>query len=170
MGSSDFLVLALALLALSHTLTVIVAAVLRYEYDVCLLGSSSMLFALKVVANHSALDGATESSVYGFRLPSRYAVWAELAIIQLIYPGSSFIGHACGICAGLLWLHGGHLGARLGAWAPARSRTPSYTYDAGFASDERRPRAPPHAAPPQSYFAEDNVQQSTQTASAALHT
>jgi hypothetical protein len=53
----------------------------------------------QVVLNHRSPGW---SSVYGFALPTKYACWAELLVVQLLVPEASFWGHLCGILAGLL--------------------------------------------------------------------
>jgi len=42
----------------------------------------------------------------GFPIWSKYAVWAELVLIQLISPNASFVGHLAGILVGLAYIHG----------------------------------------------------------------
>lgn len=37
-------------------------------------------------------------------ISSRYACWAELLLIQILVPNSSFIGHLAGILVGLLYV------------------------------------------------------------------
>ncbi|KAF9594137.1 hypothetical protein IFM89_028391 [Coptis chinensis] len=69
-----------------------------YEHAV---GFSGVLFALKVVLNSQEDEN---SYVHGLIVPARYAVWAELVLIQLMVPGVSFIGHLGGILAGILYL------------------------------------------------------------------
>lgn len=64
----------------------------------CAVGFSGVLFGLKVVLNHNS-PGWTE--VLGMRLPTKYVCWAELLYLQLLVPNASFMGHLCGILAGL---------------------------------------------------------------------
>ena len=57
-----------------------------------------VIFALKVITTHMLPSGI--HYVMGmFPVPSRYAVWAELGIIQLLVPNASFLGtftkHCC---------------------------------------------------------------------------
>lgn len=68
----------------------------------CAVGFSGILFALKVVHNHTNPGGQT--NYYGLRIANKYASWAELLIIQLIYPNASFIGHLSGIIAGFVYI------------------------------------------------------------------
>lgn len=68
----------------------------------CAVGFSGILFALKVVHNHTNPGGQT--SYYGLRIANKYASWAELVIIQLIYPNASFLGHLSGIIAGFIYI------------------------------------------------------------------
>ena len=67
-------------------------------FNTCAVGFSGVLFGLKVILNSQS---AGWSSVMGIRLPTKYAAWAELIAIQLISPEASFLGHLCGIVAGL---------------------------------------------------------------------
>jgi len=62
-------------------------------YYGCAVGFSGVLFALKTVWN-----ARSEPSVW------KYAAWSELVLASLISPQASFLGHLCGIVAGLLWL------------------------------------------------------------------
>lgn len=50
-----------------------------------------------MLLNH---DSPATTSVYGFRVPTKYAAWLELLVIHLLVPRSSFMGHMCGILAG----------------------------------------------------------------------
>jgi hypothetical protein len=47
--------------------------------------------------------------VFGLPFPvsSQWAYWAELVIMHFLVPGSSFLGHLCGILAGQLYVAGG---------------------------------------------------------------
>ena len=56
---------------------------------------------MKVVL-HSQSDDYTY--VQGIPVPSKYAAWAELILIQMFVPDVSFLGHLGGILAGLLYL------------------------------------------------------------------
>jgi len=68
-------------------------------YDICTVGFSGVLFALKIILTH----GRSGSSVFfGVRIPVKYLAWAELLYIHLFVPRSSFLGHLCGILAGLI--------------------------------------------------------------------
>ncbi|GAU16765.1 hypothetical protein TSUD_200080 [Trifolium subterraneum] len=108
MGSVQFASMVASLLTLSQGITLILSKSLLiffdyersyyYEYAV---GFSGVLFAMKVVLNSQSED---YSNVYGVLVPSRYAAWAELILIQLFVPGVSFIGHLSGIFAGLVYL------------------------------------------------------------------
>lgn len=72
----------------------------------CAVGFSAVLFAMKMVLNWDSPDF---TNVYGVLLPSRYAAWAELFLIQMFVPGTSFLGHLCGILAGLIYVNSGPL-------------------------------------------------------------
>ncbi|XP_035536459.1 rhomboid-related protein 4-like [Morone saxatilis] len=70
----------------------------------CAVGFSGVLFALKVLSNHYHPGGVTY--VMGFPVSNRYASWAELVLIHIMSPGTSFIGHLAGILVGLLYTAG----------------------------------------------------------------
>lgn len=72
-------------------------------YTSCAIGFSAVLFALKVIGVCEEHDRPTD--VGGFRVPSKFAVWAELVLIHLLVPNSSFIGHLGGILVGCLYCY-----------------------------------------------------------------
>ncbi|XP_078444533.1 RHOMBOID-like protein 14 isoform X2 [Wolffia australiana] len=109
MGSLEFAGMVATILALSQGITLLLAKGLLvffehetayyYEYAV---GFSGVLFGLKVVLNSQFSDNFTY--VHGILVPTRYAAWMELVLIQLFVPGVSFLGHLGGILAGMLYL------------------------------------------------------------------
>ncbi|KAJ7542159.1 hypothetical protein O6H91_10G092500 [Diphasiastrum complanatum] len=106
-GSGKFAAMIAVLLGLSHGLVVLLSKVLSADspellYTDCAVGFSAVLFALKVVLNYNS---PRHTNIYGVLVPSRYAAWAELILIQIFVPGTSFVGHLCGILAGLLYIH-----------------------------------------------------------------
>ncbi|XP_020226782.1 rhomboid-like protein 14, mitochondrial isoform X2 [Cajanus cajan] len=108
MGSAHFASMVASLLLLSQGLTLTLSKSLlllfdyhRPYYNEYAVGFSGVLFAMKVVLNSQSHD---YTYVHGLILPSRYAAWAELLLVQLLVPGVSFIGHLGGILAGLLYL------------------------------------------------------------------
>ncbi|XP_013881875.1 rhomboid-related protein 4 [Austrofundulus limnaeus] len=70
----------------------------------CAVGFSGVLFALKVLTNHYQPRGVTY--IMGLPVSNRYASWAELILIHIIAPESSFVGHLAGILVGLLYTSG----------------------------------------------------------------
>lgn len=109
LGTKTFSKLVAFLLMTSHTMYVGISYLLYRLQDgnwmyKSAAGFSGVLFGLKVIL-HSRSHG--HQNVFGFRVSSRWASWVELAIVQMIFPRSSLLGHACGILAGLLWLKGG---------------------------------------------------------------
>ncbi|KAK7388109.1 hypothetical protein VNO78_22914 [Psophocarpus tetragonolobus] len=108
MGTLHFSSMIASLLLLSQGVTLILSKSLllffdyqRSYYHEYAVGFSGVLFAMKVVLNSRSQD---YTNVYGVLLPSRYAAWAELFLVQLLVPGVSFIGHLGGILGGLLYL------------------------------------------------------------------
>ncbi|KAL0690782.1 hypothetical protein Bca4012_090461 [Brassica carinata] len=108
MGSTQFASMVVTLLGMSQGVTLLLAKSLHvffdyrrayfHEYSV---GFSGVLFALKVVLNAQAED---YSSVYGVLVPTKYAAWAELVLVQMFVPRASFLGHLGGILAGILYM------------------------------------------------------------------
>lgn len=98
-----------ALLGMSQGITLLLAKSLlvffdyeRPYYSQYAVGFSGVLFAMKVVLN-SQSENYTD--VQGILIvPTRYAAWAELIIIQMFVPNVSFLGHLGGILAGFLYL------------------------------------------------------------------
>lgn len=72
-------------------------------YTTCAIGFSAVLFALKVIVVCEESDRPTD--VGGFRVPSKFAVWAELILIHLLVPNASFVGHLGGILVGCLYCY-----------------------------------------------------------------
>ncbi|PSR98350.1 Rhomboid-like protein [Actinidia chinensis var. chinensis] len=108
MGSCEFASMVITLLGLSQGVTLLLSKslVLFFDYGKpyyreYAAGFSGILFAMKVVLN-SETDNY--SYVHGLMVPSRYAAWAELILIQMFVPNSSFIGHLGGILAGILYM------------------------------------------------------------------
>ncbi|CAG2101730.1 unnamed protein product [Medioppia subpectinata] len=77
-----------------------------YSYlNHCSVGFSGVIFALKVLTTH--FDESRISYLMGYiPIGSKYAVWGELVIIQLISPNASFVGHLSGILVGLAYIYG----------------------------------------------------------------
>ncbi|KAJ8280553.1 hypothetical protein GJAV_G00056190 [Gymnothorax javanicus] len=73
-------------------------------YMQCAVGFSGVLFGLKVVNNYYNPGGVTQ--ILGFSVTNRYACWAELILIHVMSPGTSFVGHLSGILVGLLYTKG----------------------------------------------------------------
>ncbi|KAG6417053.1 hypothetical protein SASPL_124494 [Salvia splendens] len=108
MGSVEFATMIAALLGMSQGITLLLAKFLllfdyeRAYYNEYAVGFSGVLFAMKVVL-YSQSDSYTY--VHGLMVPARYAAWAELALIQMLVPGVSFLGHLGGILAGISYLY-----------------------------------------------------------------
>ncbi|PON67925.1 Peptidase [Parasponia andersonii] len=108
MPSLEYASMVAALLAMSQGITLLFAKslLLFFDYEKAYyseysVGFSGVLFAMKVVLNSEA---SNYTDVYGLLVPSRYAAWAELILIQMFVPGVSFLGHLGGILAGVLYL------------------------------------------------------------------
>nr|CAB3476949.1 unnamed protein product [Digitaria exilis] len=107
MGSVEFASMVAALLGLSQGITLLLSKGLvllgdyTAYYDQYAAGFSGVLFAMKVVLNAWSDDFVY---LHGMVIPAKYAAWAELILIQVFIPGTSFLGHLGGILAGLVYL------------------------------------------------------------------
>ncbi|KAM3270314.1 hypothetical protein P3S67_029421 [Capsicum chacoense] len=109
MGSAEFALTVATLVAMFQGVTILLAKSLllffNYErpyYQEYSVGFSGILFAMKVILN---AESDEYTYVHGLLVPTRYAAWAELILIQMFVPGISFLGHLGGILAGLLCFH-----------------------------------------------------------------
>lgn len=102
-GSAQFLLLCVELTVTSGWLYVLTAYLCRMSaWNDCAVGFSAVLFGLKVILTH---DSPGYSVIAGYRVPTKFAAWAELVVIQMVTPNASFLGHACGIVAGLIHVY-----------------------------------------------------------------
>lgn len=90
------------LVGLSYLCGMFVAQSFYYQ---CAVGFSAVIFALKVLNNHYWPGINPTIMGMSINMPSGYIVWAELALIQLITPNASFLGHLAGILVGLAYVH-----------------------------------------------------------------
>ena len=110
LGSVVFLQMVVFILVCSHLLMVFVSYGLLFcgfdeyssGYNICAVGFSAVLFGMKYVWNYLCPE---VNNIMGLRVPSKYAAWVELVLISLITPNASFVGHLCGILAGMLYVH-----------------------------------------------------------------
>lgn len=148
-GVSGFLLLTSLMLVGSSGLYVLAAWLgIGGLMGSCAIGFSGVLFALKTVLNAMA---PRDSYIMGFRVPSRWAAWAELLLIQLMVPHASFAGHLCGILAGLAFVA---VHQRANHLLPEQLRTrfipPMFAavYGPAFAAHGREPSAAAGAGVP----------------------
>lgn len=109
-GSLKFLYITSVFIVLSSVMYLILAKLAgeideRFETQ-CAVGFSGVLFALKVLTTY--FDPNYSHLIMGIPilLPARYAVWAELILIQLLVPNVSFLGHLAGALVGLAYVTG----------------------------------------------------------------
>ncbi|EWM29995.1 rhomboid domain-containing protein 1 [Nannochloropsis gaditana] len=106
LGSLPFLRLVFFAWGVSHTLILLLATFLHSlsfpssSFYSCSVGFSAVLFALKYVSY--ARDPDSWTTVAGFRVPLGKASWVELVVTSFLTPNASFLGHLCGILAGIL--------------------------------------------------------------------
>lgn len=153
LGSGKFAAMIAVLLGLSHGLAVVSSLLLSFltrsptSYYSCAVGFSGVLFALKVVLNYNS---PSYTNIYGLLVPSRYAAWVELLFIQMFVPGTSFVGHLCGILAGLIYMNcPAAISGSLGMW-PVLSRVVGgsrhRTYGRGSVGSRRDSSPPPSSS------------------------
>ncbi|MCP9257001.1 Rhomboid-related protein 4 [Dirofilaria immitis] len=71
----------------------------------CAVGFSGVLFALKVL--HTTYFPYSDHYLFGWLpIPSQFACWAELFLLQMLTPNASFIGHLSGVIVGLAYTMG----------------------------------------------------------------
>ncbi|KAH3763696.1 rhomboid-like protein [Pelomyxa schiedti] len=71
----------------------------------CGVGYSGVIFGVLVIECH--LSETLSRSVFGFfTVPSKLYPWILLALMQIIIPNASFLGHMAGIFTGYLYLFG----------------------------------------------------------------
>ena len=111
MGSSKFLYILAVFTVLTNVVLVGLDLALanitgNFSYiRTCAAGFSGVIFALKVLTTYNLPSGV--SMVMGmFPVPMRWACWAELVLIQLLFPNASFTGHLAGILVGLMYVKG----------------------------------------------------------------
>lgn len=108
MGSPKFLFLVVFSLLVSHSLVIITSYLLYINgyqqsgYSTCAVGFSAVLFSLKYVLNHNS---SSHTTIFGITVPTKQAAWLELVITSVFNPHASFLGHLCGILAGILYVH-----------------------------------------------------------------
>jgi len=71
----------------------------------CAIGFSGVLFAMKVLTTY--IEPPSTTLLLGFiPIPSKWACWAELVVIQVLVPHTSFTGHLAGILVGVCFTRG----------------------------------------------------------------
>ena len=98
-GSGRFAAVLVALTALTQAVYVALCAALGAQE--CGVGFSGVIFALKTLCS---VDDPGSSVVGGFTIPTKFVAWAELLLIYVVAPRSSFFGHLAGIVAGLIFV------------------------------------------------------------------
>jgi len=71
----------------------------------CAIGFSGVLFAMKVLTTF--IEPPSTTLLLGFiPISSKWASWAELILIQILVPHTSFTGHLAGILVGIAYTRG----------------------------------------------------------------
>ncbi|RDD45696.1 Rhomboid-related protein 4 [Trichoplax sp. H2] len=108
-GSLHFLSMIISFTALTNVTLVAISYAIGHHTDKlhyftdCAVGFSGVIFALKVVATYVS-PPSTNYIMNLIPISSRYACWAELVLIQVLVPNSSFLGHLAGILVGLAYV------------------------------------------------------------------
>lgn len=87
-------------------LTALANQYLGFNGRSCSIGFSGVIFALKVLTTYHDTNYRQQIMGIPIVLPSKYAVWAELIMIQLLVPNVSFFGHLAGILVGMAYVQG----------------------------------------------------------------
>jgi hypothetical protein len=92
----------------------------------CALGFSGVVFGLMVI--EAAADGAPTRVLFGrLPVPAPLLPWATMAVIQVLVPGASLLGHLAGLLAGEAWAAGALAALELSDGALARAEAhPAY--------------------------------------------
>ena len=109
MGSEKFTKLLLGLLVCTNAMAVgVMYAMAAYlgmpeaYRNSCVMGNNGVNFALKTIL---FADEASNTSMLGIAMPSKWASWAELGLMYLMYPHTAgLVVHVCGILVGLAYL------------------------------------------------------------------
>lgn len=109
LGSLIFFALVVYLAFIAHAFYVAIAlAAHHFGYPNvkhnCTAGFSGVLFGLKVVLNANPQYGHIATNVFGVPIPGGVAPWAELFYTSALMPNVSFLGHLCGILAGITYV------------------------------------------------------------------
>lgn len=110
LGSIHLFVIIVYLMFSSSALYVLIAVIANnWDFDRsimnnCCVGFSGVIFGLKVLVNSDDVYARHTENIFGFSMPKR-TVWVELILASLAGPQVSFLGHLCGILAGLIYLY-----------------------------------------------------------------
>lgn len=72
----------------------------------CAAGFSAVIFALKVLTTRNMRQESVSILGFPITVPTQFACWIELVVIQVLVPNASFTGHLSGILIGFAFVHG----------------------------------------------------------------
>lgn len=103
-----------------------------------------MADAAAYLSSNPRIPDRAPLQLLGFRVHTRYATWLELALISFLVPNASFLGHLCGIMAGILYVELPIVLPILNLLSGFSlfSQAPSYTYSSGTTTSGSAPH--PH--------------------------
>lgn len=132
-GSFHFLVLIIYLSVTAHVLYVLIAVAASHLgswglMQKCVAGFSGVIFGLKVILNANPRYSQAATHIFGLPFPGGAAPWIELFMVSALMPNSSFLGHLCGIFAGLLYVYVPRIIRRLFARISPRLRPSAGSY------------------------------------------
>lgn len=110
LGSTQLFIIIVYLMFSSSALYIlmaVIADVMNIDTSImnnCCVGFSGVIFGLKVLVNSDDIYARHTEDIFGFSMPKR-TVWAELILASLAGPQVSFLGHLCGILAGIIYLY-----------------------------------------------------------------
>jgi rhomboid domain-containing protein 1 len=107
LGTLPFISAILLFAVLANSLYValdLLARHLRFN-GYCSVGFSGVLFSLVVL--QTKISAHSHQNLFGFfSVPSHLYPWALLFLLQLIFPGISFLGHLSGLLVGFIYVSG----------------------------------------------------------------
>lgn len=111
LGSIRYFVLIMLLIFVPAALYIALAfgaAQWPFKYDnlqrECAVGFSGVLFGLMAIK--AIVTPSSTTTVIFFQVPSTLMPWVSLAMIQVMIPGASFVGHLAGILTAYMYVYG----------------------------------------------------------------
>lgn len=111
-GSRKFFIIIMVFAVLSQILLTVLNRMLATLFwngsylTSCAAGFSAVIFALKVLTTHNMWEESVSILGFPITVPTQFACWIELVLIQILVPNASFTGHLAGILVGFAFVRG----------------------------------------------------------------